>query len=147
MSGHNEVPPEPLEVELAEEGIYVTYRNNRRVFYNGVPEPVEGRVRCRPGKEVQVLVTDESGTEGVMTYVNELKTQDDILESSGVGRVRLDSGERTELFEGVRAEVDGLAVEIAADPAAAGGRVFVFEEDELGEAMYEITAPPEEWTD
>jgi hypothetical protein len=144
MTAHTEVPPQPLEVELAEEGIYVTYRDNRRVFYNGVPEAVEGTLRCRPGKEVQVLVTDPSGTDGVMTYVNELKTEDEILESSGVGRVLLDSGESTELFDGVTASVDGLAVEITADPDVAGGRVFVFEEDELGEAMYEIMGTDED---
>ena len=144
MAVHNEVPPEPLEVELDEGGIYVSYRDNRRVFYNGVPEPVEATVRCRPGKEVQVLVTDESANECVMTYVNKRKTTDEILESSGVGRVLLEPGETTELFEGVTATVDGVAVEVTAEPAAAGGRVFVFEEDELGEAMYEITGPADE---
>lgn len=144
MTAHTEVPPQPLEVELAEEGIYVLYRDNRRVFYNGVPERVESTLRCRPGKDVQVLVTDESGTEGVMTYVNERKTEDDILESSGVGRVFLDPGESADIFEGVTATVDGLAVEITADPEAAGGRVFVFEEDELGEAMYELIGADED---
>ena len=144
MSAHTEVPPEPLEIELAEEGIYVRYRDNRRVFYNGVPEAVEGTLRCRPGKEVQVLVTDGSGSEGVMTYVNELKTADEILESSGVGRVLLDAGESAELFDGVTARVDGVAIEVEADLAAVGGRVFVFEEDELGEAMYEITGSVED---
>ena len=141
MSAHNEVPPEPLDIELAEEGIYVRYQDNRRVFYNGVPEPVEGTLRCRPGKDVQVLVTDAAGDEGVMTYVNERKTEDEILESSGVGRVFIDSSESLELFDGVVAELDGLAVEITADPEVAGGRVFVFEEDELGEAMYEFVTP------
>jgi hypothetical protein len=140
MSAHNEVSPRPLDVELAEEGIYVLYDDNRRVFYNGVPEPVEGSVRCRPGKEIQVLVTDESEEEGVLIYVNELKTDDEILESSGVGRVLLEGGEEAELFPGVTARVDGVAIEVTADPEAADGRVFVFEEDEIGEAMYEITA-------
>lgn len=144
MPVHNEVPPEPLQVELDDGGIYVTYRDNRRVFYNGVPQPVEGTVRCQPGKEVQVLVVDRAGTEGVMTYVNERKTTDEILESSGVGRVLLEPGDTTELFAGVWATVDGVAIEISADPEAAGGRVFVFEEDELGEAMYEITGSTDE---
>jgi hypothetical protein len=73
-----------------------------------------------------------------MTYVNERKTEDEILESSGVGRVFLESGEETELFDGVRASVDGLAVEVEVDFSVVDGRVFVFEEDELGEAMYEL---------
>ena len=138
MAGRGDVAPKPLGVELAEEGIYVAYRDDRRVFYNGVPEVVTGTLRCRPGKDVQVLVTDETATEGVMTYVNERKTEDEILESSGVGRVFLESGEETDLFDGVRASVDGLAVEVEVDFSVVDGRVFVFEEDELGEAMYEL---------
>ncbi|MFB6085192.1 MAG: DUF5796 family protein [Halodesulfurarchaeum sp.] len=138
MTARGDVAPEPLEVNLDEDGIYVQYRDNRRVFYNGIPEVITGTLRCRPGKDVQVLVTDESGSEGIMTYVNERKTEDDILESSGVGRVFLESGEETELFEGVTARVDGLAVEVTADTDRVDGRVFVFEEDELGEEMYEL---------
>lgn len=140
MPARGEVAPEPIGVELDEGGIYLTYQDDRRVFYNGVPEVVEGTHRCQPGKIVQVLVTDESATEGVMTYVNERKTEDEILASSGVGRVYLEAGESTELFEGVTAAVDGVAVEIAADMDRIDGRIFVFEEDELGEAMYELRA-------
>ncbi|MFB6070576.1 MAG: DUF5796 family protein [Halanaeroarchaeum sp.] len=140
MSLRTDVPPDTLGVELAEEGIYVTYLDGRQVFYNGVPEKVEGTLRTRPGKDVQVLVTDEGGSEGILTYVNELKTEADILESTGVGRVVLESGEREELFPGVVVRMDGLAVEVDADPDAVGGRVFVFEEDELGERMFELVA-------
>ena len=140
MTARGDVAPEPLDIELDEDGIYVTYRDNRRVFYNGIPAVVTGTLRCRPGKDVQVLVTDESETEGVMTYVNERKTEDEILESSGVGRIFLESGESAELFDGVRATVDGLAVEVTADLDRIDGRVFVFEEDELGEEMYELRA-------
>ncbi len=138
MTARGEVAPEPLGVELDEGGIYITYQDDRRVFYNGVPEVIEGTCRCQPGKIVQVLVTDESATEGVMTYVNERKTEDEILEASGVGRVYLEDGESTSLFDGVTASVDGLAVEITVDMDRIDGRVFVFEEDELGEAMYEL---------
>ena len=140
MSLRTDVAPDTLDVELAEEGIYVTYLDGRRVFYNGVPEPVSGTLRTRPAKDVQVLVTGADATEGVLTYVNELKTEADILESSGVGRVSLDPGEEAELFPGVTARLDGYAIEVDADPAVAGGRVFVFEEDELGERMFELYA-------
>lgn len=142
MSLRTEVPPDSLDIALAEEGIYVTYADGRRVFYNGVPETVHGTLRTRPGKDVQVLVTNAEGTEGVLTYVNELKTEAEILESSGVGRVMLDKGESEELFPGVTATLDGYAIEVEADPAEAGGRVFVFEEDELGERKFELL--PEE---
>lgn len=142
MTARGDVAPKPLGVELDDGGIYVSYRDNRRVFYNGIPEVVGETLRCQPGKDVQVLVTDESESEGVMTYVNERKTEDEILESSGVGRVFLDSGESAALFDGVMASVDGLAIEIDADMERIDGRVFVFEEDELGESMYELRAEP-----
>ncbi|MFB6094792.1 MAG: DUF5796 family protein [Halanaeroarchaeum sp.] len=138
MSQRAEVPPEPLDVTLAEEGIYVTYVDGRRVFYNGVPEAVESPLRTRPGKDVQVLVTNEDDSEGVLTYVNERNTEADILESSGVGRVMLEKGETRQVFPGVTATMDGYAIEVEADLAAAEGRVFVFEEDELGERKFEI---------
>jgi hypothetical protein len=140
MSARNDVPPSTLGVELAEEGVYVEYTDGRRAFYNGVPEKVTGTVRCQPGKDVHVLVTDPTETEGVLVYVNDLKTHDDILESSGVGRVLLDPEEEAELFPGVTVRADGYAIEVEADPAEARGRVFVFEEDELGEYAYELFA-------
>lgn len=140
MSLRSEVPPETLDVTLAEEGIYVEYLDGRRTFYNGVPEKVSGTLRTRPGKDVQVLVTDAEGTEGVLTYVNERKTEADILESSGVGRVMLEKGETEAVFPGVSVTLDGYAIEVTADPAEAGGRVFVFEEDELGERKFELVA-------
>lgn len=140
MSARNDVAPDTLGIELTEDGIVVEYTDGREVFYHGVPEKVEGTLRTQPGKLVQVLVTDPSGTEGVLTYVNDRNTHDDILESSGVGRVMLDPGEEEELFPGVTARMDGYAVEVEADPDAAGGRVFVFEEDELDERSYEMVA-------
>lgn len=143
MSARNDVPPRTLGVELREEGVYVEYLDGRTAFYNGVPEKVHGTLRCHPGKDVQVLVTDPTETEGVMTYVNDLNTHDDILESSGVGRIMLDPGEEEELFPGVTVRLDGHAVEVEADPETAMGRVFVFEEDELGERAFELFAEDE----
>lgn len=140
MSLRAEVAPDTLEISLAEEGIYVQYHDGRRVFYNGIPEKVHGSVRTRPGKDVQVLVTNGDATEGVLTYVNERNTEADILESSGVGRVMLEKGESRELFPGVTATLDGYAIVVEADPDQAGGRVFVFEEDELGERKFELYA-------
>ncbi|MDH5020009.1 DUF5796 family protein [Halobacterium rubrum] len=140
MSARNDVAPSTLGVELAEEGVYVEYTDGRETFYNGVPERVEGTLRTNPGKDVHVLVTDPTETEGVLVYVNDLKTHDEILESTGVGRVLLDPGEEEELFPGVTVRADGYAVEVEADPETARGRVFVFEEDELGEYAYELFA-------
>jgi hypothetical protein len=105
-----------------------------------VPTKVEASVTSAPGKDVHVLVTDPTQTEGVMVYVNDLKTHDDILESTGVGRVMLEDGETESLFPGVDASYAGYRVEVDADPETARGRVFVFVEDEMGEQSYEIVA-------
>jgi hypothetical protein len=136
MSARNDVPPATLGVELVDSGVYVEYADGRRTFYNGVPEKREEAVKCNPGKEVHVLVADDA--EGVMVYVNDRKTHDEILEQSGVGRVILEPGESEELFPGVTVRADGYAVEVDADPETADARVFVFEEDELGERSYEL---------
>jgi hypothetical protein len=138
MPARSDVPPDTVGVELTEDGVFVEYTDSRRTFYNGVPRRHEGTLRCQPGKDVQVLITDPTETEGVMVYVNDLKTHDEILESSGVGRVILADGDQEELFPGVEVAADGYAVEVSADPAVAGGRVFVFVEDELGERSYEL---------
>lgn len=142
MSARNDVSPQTLSVELVEDGVAVDYVDGRRVYYRGVPEKAEGSIRAQPGKEVHVLVTDPTETEGVMVYVNDRKTNDEILESTGVGRVMLPTGEEEELFPGVTVRMDGYATIVEADPEVARGRVFVFEEDDLGEASYEIVSEP-----
>jgi len=119
MSARNDIAPSTLGVDLEEEGVFVEYTDGRRAFYNGVPEKVHGTVRCRPGKDVHVLVTDPTETEGVLVYVNDRKTHDGILESTGVGRVLLDPGEEEELFPGVTVRADGYATEVEADPEEA----------------------------
>lgn len=142
MSTRSDVSPDTLGIELRPEGVLVTYTDDREVFYHGVPSKVEGTLTTAPGKQVHLLVTDPTETEGVMIYVNDLNTHDDILESTGVGRVVLDRGEETSIFPGVVVRDTDPRVEIEADPETARGRVFVFEEDEMGERSYEIVAPP-----
>jgi hypothetical protein len=136
----SDIAPDSLPVSLQPEGVEVEYHDGRSVFYHGVPEKVEGSVTTPPGKDVHVLVTDPTGTEGVIVYVNDRKTADEILEDSGVGRVVLESGEETTVFPGVDARADAYRVTVAADPEAARGRVFVFAEDELGERSWELVA-------
>ncbi|MFC4989805.1 MULTISPECIES: DUF5796 family protein [Saliphagus] len=140
MSARNDVPPSTLGVELVDGGVVVEYTDGRETFYNGVPEPETGSVRTPPGKEVHVLVTDPDGVSGVMTYVNDRNTHDDILESTGVGRVMLGTDEETELFPGVSVRTEGYAIVVEAEPEVASGRVFVFAEDEMSEHAYEIVA-------
>lgn len=138
MSARNDVPPDTLGVELTDDGVAVEYHDGREVFYRGVPAAVEDSVRTPPGKDVHVLVTDETGTQGIMLYINDLNTHDDILESTGVGRVMVPDGEAETLFAGVTAGAQGHRVEIEADLSVVDGRVFVFAEDETGERSYEI---------
>ncbi|WP_049970494.1 DUF5796 family protein [Haladaptatus cibarius] len=138
MSVRSDISPDTLGVELTKDGIVVEYTDGREAFYNGVPKKVQDTLRTQPGKLIQVLVTDPTETEGVMTYVNDRDTHDEILESTGVGRIIIEPGEEEELFPGVTVRSDGHAVEIEADPEIARGRVFVFEEDELGERSFEF---------
>ncbi len=138
MSVRSDVSPSTIGVEVTDEAIIVEYLDGRRVTYRDDPTPESAMVRCQPGKHVHILVTDPTSAEGVMVYVNDRKTHDEILESTGVGRVVLDTGESAEVFPGVTARMDGHAVVVEAELAIAGGRVFVFEEDDLGERAFEI---------
>ncbi|MFC7129632.1 DUF5796 family protein [Haloferax chudinovii] len=141
MSARNDIAPSTLGVELHDYGVEVEYIDNRTTVYRGVPEAVTGTLGTAPGKEVHVLVTDPTETEGVMMYVNDLTSHDDVLESSGVGRVILGEGDEEELFPGVLVRrVPGHRFEIEADPEVARGRVFVFVEDDWGEDSYEFVA-------
>jgi hypothetical protein len=140
MADRSDIAPETLQVTLDPEGVEVEYLDGRSVFYHGVPKKRAENVVCPPGRDVHVLVASPNGTEGVMVYVNDRTTHDDILESTGVGRVILERGERTSLFPGVEAENHGYRIEVTADPETTRGRVFVFAEDETGEAAYELVA-------
>jgi len=140
MDSRSEVPPDTLPVELTSDGVEVTYQDGRRVFYRGVPAKVAGSVRTAPGKDVHVLVTDEDERRGVLVYANERKTEDSILEDTGVGRVLLDRGEEAAVFPGVTVRERQLRVEVETDPGMVDGRVFVFEEDEMGERSFELVA-------
>jgi hypothetical protein len=140
----NDIAPDTLPIELDPDGVEVEYSDGRSVFYHGVPRKAEGSVTSGPGKDVHVLVTSPDETEGVMMYVNDRKTHDDILKGSGVGRVIVERGVTESVFPGVEATNHGYRVEVSADPEAARGRVFVFVEDEMGEASYEIVAPEDD---
>lgn len=138
MSQRRDVSPGTLPVEMDEDGVTVEYLDGRRAHYRRPIDRVEESVRCRPGKQVHVLLVDERDGRGVMVYVNDRNTGGDILEDAGVGRVVLEPGEEFELLPGVVASMDGHAVEVVVDRAVVDGRVFVFEEDELGERAVEL---------
>lgn len=143
-SHRSDVPPATVGVELREEGVAVEYVDGRTTLYRGVPERVDGTLTAMSTREIHVLVTDPSETEGVLLYVNDLKTADGILEDSGVGRIVLDSGDREEVFPGVTVEQAGERTVVEANPDVARGRVFVFVEDEWSEESYELVGSAEE---
>ncbi len=145
MRARNDVPPSTLSVDLREGGVAVEYLDGREAFYHGVPDRASSPLRTAPEVDVHVLVTDPTGRSGVLTYVNDRTSHDDVLESTGVGRVLLVDGEREELFPGVVVRAEGHRVVVAVDFDAVDGRVFVFEENELGERSREIV--PAEATD
>jgi len=138
MRQRSELAPATVPVELTEGGVAVEYLDGRETFYHGVPETREGSVRVPPGKELHLLVTDPDGTEGVLFYVNDRRTSDDILEDSGVGRLVVGDGESRQPFPGVAVERDGHAHVVTADPETVDGRAFVFAEDEFEELSYEL---------
>ncbi|MGM0591202.1 MAG: DUF5796 family protein [Halobacteriota archaeon] len=139
MIHRNDVAPSSVGVKLLDIGVEVEYLDGRTTLYRGVPEAVTESVTTGPGKETHVLVTDPTETEGVMIYVNDRNTHDDILESTGVGRIILERGEEEELFPGVAVRrLAGRRTEVAADLEVARGRVFVFAEDEWEEFSYEF---------
>ena len=111
MTIRTDVAPSTLPVTLAESGVEV--------------EDLDGETLATgPGKEVHVLVTGPGGTEGVMMYVNDRKTHEDILESTGVGRIVLDGGETEEIFPGVTVgSPDGMRCRVEADLSVARVRL------------------------
>jgi hypothetical protein len=140
VNTHSEISPDTLPVELREAGIVVEYADGREVFYGGVPTKVDGELTTAPGKEVHVLVTDPTGTEGVLVYVNDRTTADGIVADSGVGRVLLDRGEASAIFPGVEVREADHRVVVAAEMGRVDGRVFVFEENDRGERSFELVA-------
>ena len=141
MSARNDVAPATVGVELHEAGVVVEYLDGHTTLYRGVPARRAESVTTPPGKEAHVLVTDPTETEGVMLYVNDHRTHDDILESTGVGRVVLNEGDAEEVFPGVTvSRPGGRRTAVDADPEQARGRVFVFVEDEFSERSYELVA-------
>jgi hypothetical protein len=140
MSNRSDIAPDTVSVELTEDGIAVEYLDGRTAFYHGVPAKTEERVTTAPGKDTHVLITDKTETSGILVYVNDLRTHDDIIEESGVGRVILDDGESDELFPGVTVTDKQMRVAVTVDFDVTDGRVFVFEEDEMGERSFEIVA-------
>ena len=140
MRARSNLAPSTLEVDVVDGGLVLRYLDGREAFYHGPMRPTEAPITTPPGKDVHVLVTDTDTLEGVMTYVNDRDTHDDVLESTGVGRVLVDRGDETTLFPGVTVQSAAYSIRVDADLEVVDGRVFVFAEDEFSEHAYELVS-------
>lgn len=138
MRHRSNVSPDPLPVEATDAGIVLEYQDGRRVEYGATSRRPSGDIEATTAYEIHVLVTDEAPTEGVMVYVNDYNTSDDILESTGVGRLILGDGEQAAVYPGVTARRDGERITISTDAEAVEGRVYSFVENQLDERAYRL---------
>lgn len=143
MRHRSNVSPVPLAVERDDDDIVLEYLDGRTVRYRGPLEPREGSVSAPITLELQVLVLDEDASEGIMVYVNDYDTVDDILEETGVGRVLLGDGDTEALYPGVIATRSGQTIEVEVDDALTDAWVFVFVENQFGERAYRLARPAE----
>lgn len=133
------VDPGTLSIAIDESGVEVTYDDGRTVRYRGVPEARGASITVSAHRRVHVLATDGDAETGALVYLTDRRTHRAVLEESGVGRYLPDETGQT-VLPGVTARREGSHIEIAADPAAVSGRVFVFEEDDRHEQSYELLA-------
>ena len=141
MRAHSNVSPAPLPVDQSGAGISIEYLDGRRVTYHADPEDTESDVEATITREVHVLVVDPRGEEGVMVYVNDYDTDDEILEATGVGRVLLSDGDVERIFPGVTATRQGERILIDIDEESFDGWAYVFVENQLGEHAYRLATP------
>lgn len=138
MEARSNVSPVPLTLHPGESQMTLEYLDGRRVEYEAPLETQSGSVSANVAYEIHVLVTDADETEGIMTYVNDYDTSDEILESTGVGRVLLDVDDREALYPGVtaRRSADQITIDVEAD--AIDGSVYAFVENQLDERVYRL---------
>lgn len=143
MATRTNVSPSPLSVSLEDEGVTIDYLDGRIVHYRGPIEEREETVVAPRTLHVHVLVYDTSADEGIMVYVNDLDTDDAILESTGVGRVLLDEGDRETIYPGVIVERTGERIHVSVSDLPAETRVYAFLENERGERAVRLTEQSE----
>ena len=136
MGLRKEIHPVKLNAKITLKGIELTYLDGRTVIYSREPEKVEKNIKCQPGKDIHLIIIENNT--GEIIYIDELKTDHKILESTGVGKYLIPLKEKVEVFTGVLARKEGHSIEIIADMDRINGRVFVFQEDEFGERAHEI---------
>lgn len=140
MDGRSNVSPVPLPVHRNAGGIQVEYLDGRRVTYGAPREETDGPVEATVTFEVHVLVVDPEREEGIMVYLNDYDTDDEILETTGVGRVLLAPEAREVIYPGVAVRRVGDRVRVTTEEPLEAAAVYVFVENELGERAYHLAA-------
>lgn len=135
MEARSNVTPVPLTLDIGDESISLQYQDGRIVTYPG-PFNSREEVSATLTYEIHVLITD--GTEGRMVYINDYDTSDEVLESTGVGRVILEEGSSAAVYPGVTARREGERITIEADAEAIEGSVYTFVENQLEEYAYQL---------
>lgn len=138
MAGRSNVSPVPLRLEPRDPGIAVRYLDRRVVEYTTPLAEADDGIGATITYEIHVLVTDEAETEGIMVYLNDYDTSDDVLEATGVGRILLEEGESAAVYPGVTASRTDDRIDVAADPGAVEGSVLVFVENQLEERAFRL---------
>lgn len=146
MSERSNVSPATLPVARTAAGIEVEYLDGRRVVYRADPEPVQAAVSAPERSHVHVLVRDDAAQRGRLVYLNDLDTDDAVLEQSGVGRVLVGDGEEAAIDHGVDVTRTGEHLRIDVDHHPPDRSVYVFVENQLGERAYRFE-PPENGID
>ena len=141
MTYRTNVSPTFLPVRKRDSQIELTYLDDRTVTYSGPFDTSLDTVEANRSVEVHVLIVDSEFKEGMMVYINDYDTVDDILESSGVGRIILPDGGVETLYPGVRVIRDGERIRVTAGEAPDDIWCFAFIESQLSEDAYRLCSP------
>lgn len=141
MTYRTNVSPTFLPVRKQGSQIELTYLDGRVVTYSGPFNSSLDTIEANRSVEVHVLIVDHDFTEGMMVYINDYDTIDDILESSGVGRIILADESVESLYPGVQVSRDGERIRVNASDAPSDIWVYAFIESQLTENAYRLSAP------
>lgn len=138
MSPLGNVSPASLPVHAGDEGIEITYLDDRRVTYRATPESTQSPVRVQERSQVHVLIVGPDGDAGRLVSINDRKTSNNILERTGVGRVLLDDGGEATLAPGVDVHRSGEELIVHVSPVVGERRILVFVDTQRHEHAYEV---------
>lgn len=141
MRGRSNVSPVPLPIDRTDEGIAIEYLDGRSVQYGTPVDAPDPPVESTTSFEIHVLVVDADRDEGIMVYINDYDTVDEILEATGVGRILLGDGDSEAVYPGVRVSREGERIAIAVEEGLADAWVYVFVENPVDERAYRLAHP------